>query len=191
MSRPALFLDRDGVINVDAGYVFRQEEFEWIPGVFDTALTARALGLDVVVATNQAGIARGYYTEGQFEAITAWMREEFARRNAPLRAVYYCPYHPDGIGRYRRSSPDRKPAPGMLLAAARELNLDLQASVLIGDKETDVAAARAAHLRASALLHLSPGPVQESAADAVLRSHVEAQEWLRKIYGGERRPDIA
>jgi D-glycero-D-manno-heptose 1,7-bisphosphate phosphatase len=181
--RAALFLDRDGVINVDAGYVFRQEEFEWIPGVFETALTARELGLEVVVATNQAGIARGYYTEEQFAVITAWMRAEFERHGAPLTAVYYCPYHPEGIGRYRKASPDRKPAPGMLLAAARDLSLDLGASVLLGDKETDIAAAHAAGLRASGLLHLSPDPIQNSAADAVLRSHADAQAWLRRLRG--------
>jgi D-glycero-D-manno-heptose 1,7-bisphosphate phosphatase len=193
-SSVALFLDRDGVINVDSSYVHRIEDFHWIEGIFDTVRTARLLGLEVVVVTNQAGIARGHYTEEQYQALTAWMRAQFERQNAPLSAVYHCPYHPDGIGRYRGESPCRKPAPGMLMDAARELRLDLAASVLIGNNESDIAAGIAAGLRANALLQISgavhldtgasviAGASVITGASAILRSHVEATAWLRRIY---------
>jgi len=138
--RLALFLDRDGVINIDQGYVHRVDQFVWIPGVFDTARTANRLGLAVIVATNQAGIARGYYSERQFQELTDWMKAQFAAADAPLAGVYYCPYHPDGLPPYDKDSPFRKPGTGMLVQAAAEHGLDLAASVLIGDRESDIAA---------------------------------------------------
>jgi D-glycero-D-manno-heptose 1,7-bisphosphate phosphatase len=148
----ALFLDRDGVINHETGYLHRIADVRWIDGIFSLARTATELGYHLVVVTNQAGIARGLYTEADFETLTAWMRAEFAAQGAPLAAVYYSPYHPDGIGAYKRDHEDRKPNPGMLLRAARDLNLDLTASILIGDRCSDIAAANAAHLRAAFLL---------------------------------------
>ncbi|MFL6449624.1 MAG: D-glycero-alpha-D-manno-heptose-1,7-bisphosphate 7-phosphatase [Bryobacteraceae bacterium] len=140
----ALFLDRDGVINVERGYLYRQEEFEFIDGIFEVCHSAAALGYLLLVVTNQAGIARGYYTEADFLRVTEWMIQEFRRRNITIAKVYYCPYHLDGIGMYRRDSPDRKPKPGMLLRATQEFRLDPASSVLIGDKLSDIHAAEAA-----------------------------------------------
>lgn len=145
MKRPALFLDRDGVINVDHGYVHTPENFQFIEGIFDLVAAANRADYLVVVVTNQAGIGRGYYSEAQFHELTCWMRSRFAEQGGKIDGVYFCPYHPEhGIGPYRRKSEFRKPAPGMLLQAQSELGIDLQQSILIGDKLSDMAAGRSA-----------------------------------------------
>lgn len=141
----ALFLDRDGVINVERGHVHRRESFEFIPGIFELCLAAQEMGYLLVVVTNQAGIARGYYSESDFNDLTNWMLDRFLEKNVRITRLYYCPYHPVfGIGNYRYDSPDRKPNPGMLLRAQSDLNLDLGASLLIGDKLSDIQAGWAA-----------------------------------------------
>jgi len=139
--RPAVFLDRDGVINVDHGYVHRIEDFEFVDGVFDFCRDAHEKGYLLVVVTNQAGIGRGYYTEAQFLALTEWMRAQFDTQGAPIAAVYHCPCHPEfGTGDYKRESFRRKPNPGMLLEAAHDLAIDLKRSHLLGDKASDLQA---------------------------------------------------
>jgi D-glycero-D-manno-heptose 1,7-bisphosphate phosphatase len=141
----ALFLDRDGVINVDRHYVHRVEDFEFESGIFELCAHAQAAGYRLVVVTNQAGIARGYYTEADFQSLTQWMLDTFARRGIVIDRVYHCPYHPTaGLGDYRRESFDRKPNPGMLLRARDELGLDLARSAFVGDKESDMEAGRRA-----------------------------------------------
>lgn len=143
--RRALFLDRDGVINVEKNYVHRIEDFEFLPGIFELCATARELDYLLVVITNQAGIGRGYYTEADFQRLTEWMREEFRTRGIDIARVYHCPYHPTaGVGEYKRESFDRKPNPGMIFKARDELGLDLAQCVLIGDKDSDIEAGRAA-----------------------------------------------
>lgn len=143
--RRAVFLDRDGVINVNHGYVHSADATEWVPGIFAACARAREHGYLLVVVTNQAGIARGYYDEATFLAYTRWMHAEFASRGVPLLASYYCPHHPEHAP---AGLPDgcacRKPQPGMLLAARDAFTLDLGASVMLGDKPSDEAAARAA-----------------------------------------------
>jgi D-glycero-D-manno-heptose 1,7-bisphosphate phosphatase len=154
----ALFLDRDGVINIERGYVHRRESFEFIPGIFELCRAAQSLGYMLVVATNQAGIARGYYSESDFEDLTAWMTDQFAEKEVSLTRVYYCPYHPVfGVGRYKYDSPDRKPNPGMLLRAQIDLGLDLGSSILIGDKLSDIQAGCAAGVGMSILLSSEDG----------------------------------
>jgi D-glycero-D-manno-heptose 1,7-bisphosphate phosphatase len=141
----ALFLDRDGVINREVGYLHRVEDVRWVVGIFALCRKAVALGYKLVVVTNQSGIARGLYSETEFHALMQWMELQFASELAPLDAVYFCPFHPvHGIGEYRREHEDRKPGPGMLLRAARELGLDLEQSVFIGDRCSDVQAGNAA-----------------------------------------------
>jgi D-glycero-D-manno-heptose 1,7-bisphosphate phosphatase len=141
VSARALFLDRDGVINVDRGYVSSRDDFELIDGITDLGRHAVGLGYLLIVATNQAGIGRGYYTEADFLALTDWMCSAFREQGAPIARVYYCPFHPEfGVGEYRRESDCRKPAPGMILRAAREFDIDLDRSVLVGDKESDIMA---------------------------------------------------
>ncbi len=145
MPCPALFLDRDGVINVDHGYVVTHDRFQFMDGIFDLARAAIDQGYRVAVITNQSGIARGYFTEPEFLAFSAWMATVFAARGVDLAGIFHCPYHAAGpVGRYARESFWRKPAPGMILEAARRLDLDLARSVFVGDQPTDMAAARAA-----------------------------------------------
>ncbi len=144
-AKRALFLDRDGVINLDKNCVWRIEEFEFLPGIFELCRAAETVGLLPIVVTNQAGIGRGYYTEQDFQALTEWMLAEFRARGIGIGRVYHCPFHPtEGIGDYRRESPDRKPHPGMILRAKDDLGLDLSQSVLVGDKDSDIDAGRAA-----------------------------------------------
>lgn len=143
--RKALFLDRDGVINVEKNHVYRIEDFEFLPGIFDLCTIAQQRGFLLVVITNQAGIGRGYYSEADFNRLTDWMLEEFQAHDIKIDRVYHCPYHPTaGIGEYRQESFDRKPNPGMILKARQEFNLNLSQSVLIGDKNSDIEAGRAA-----------------------------------------------
>lgn len=144
-SRRGLILDRDGVVNHDCDYLHRIDDCRFVDGIFDMAAAFAARGFAVVIATNQSGIGRGYYSEADFETLMAWMREEFARHGVTLAAVYHCPDHPtEGIGPYRRDNPWRKPGPGMMLQAALDLGLDLGRSWCVGDKPSDLAAGRAA-----------------------------------------------
>lgn len=150
---PALFLDRDGVINEEVGYLHRWQDVRWVEGIVPLCLRAMSLGYRLVVVTNQAGIGRGLYTSEDFETLMRWMREELLAQGVVLDAVYHCPYHPvHGIGEWRREHEDRKPGPGMLLRGARELGLDLRKSILVGDRCSDIAAANAAQLRTAFLL---------------------------------------
>lgn len=143
--RPALFLDRDGVINLDHGYVSRAEDVTFLDGLFELCRAAAQRGHAIVVVTNQAGIGRGYYSEGDFERLCRWMQRELAARAAAPEAFYYCPHHPQAApGQYRLECPSRKPGPDMLLAARDQLGLELVASALVGDKASDLEAGRAA-----------------------------------------------
>ena len=156
----ALFLDRDGVINIEKNYVSTIEEFEFIDGIFDLCRLANKLGFLIIVITNQAGIGRGYYSEADFQHLTRWMVDRFADEGVAIARVYHCPDHPTaGIGEYLRESYDRKPNPGMLLRARDELNIDLPNSVLVGDKASDIQAGIAAGVGANFLLgHGKPFP---------------------------------
>jgi D-glycero-D-manno-heptose 1,7-bisphosphate phosphatase len=151
--RRAAFLDRDGVINIDRGYVVRREDFQFVAGVLGGARRLHELGFLLVVVSNQSGIGRGLYTEDEFKALTAWMRNEFLAAGAPLAGVYFCPHHPtEALGEHRRTCQCRKPAPGMLLAAAHDLSIDLSSSAMFGDKVSDLEAARAAGVPIRVLL---------------------------------------
>ncbi|ODV26724.1 MAG: hypothetical protein ABT19_02630 [Rhodanobacter sp. SCN 68-63] len=153
MPRRALFLDRDGVVNVDRGYVHTMADTEWVPHIFDLAADAKEAGYLSIVITNQAGIARGYYGLEEFMSYTSWMHEEFARRQVPLLATYYCPHHPTaGLPEHRVACFCRKPKPGMIIAAKKRFNLDLSQSVLVGDTESDLNAAQAAGILQRALV---------------------------------------
>jgi len=172
VKRKALFLDRDGVINVDYGYVHRQQDCVFVDGIFDLVRLANATGHQVVVVTNQAGIGRGYFSESQFVAFMEWMRRRFDERGARIDRVYFCPHHPvAGMGRYRQACACRKPQPGMLHDARRDLDLDLSASILVGDKQSDLdAGARAGVGRRFLFVGDQPGHAEaDPAADVVAR----------------------
>lgn len=145
MPRRALFLDRDGVINVDHGYVHSPVQTNWMPGIFDLCCRAKSEGRLLIVVTNQAGIGRGYYSEQQFLEYTAWVHQVFSEQGAPLLATYYCPHHPEaGIGEYLAVCQCRKPQPAMLQTAMRDWCIDPTLSLMVGDKNSDLQAAQAA-----------------------------------------------
>ena len=150
--RKALFLDRDGVININHGYVHTPGQTDWVPGIFELVAAAHAHGFLPIVVTNQAGIGRGLYAEAAFLDYTTWMHAQFAARGTPLLATYWCPHHPEaGIGDYRVDCDCRKPRPGMLLEAIARFDIDPARSLMIGDKQGDLDAAAAAGVAARLL----------------------------------------
>lgn len=181
----ALFLDRDGVINIDSGYIWRPEDFLFIDGVFEACRAARAMGYLLVVVTNQAGIGRGLYSEQDFHALTDWMLAQFRAEKIEIEQVYFSPTHPEeGIGIYRRESPDRKPGPGMLLKARDAFDIDMARSVIVGDRETDILAGINGGVATRILVEGAENDPASSQADVVVGSLAEAVAWL-----AERDPD--
>lgn len=139
----ALFLDRDGIVNVDHGYVFEKENFEFVDGIFDLCRLASDKGYSLIVITNQAGIARGYYNEEDFLELSSWMKQQFKHENIIIDDVFYCPHHPTkGKGLLLKACTCRKPEPGMILEAAQKHHIDLKQSIFIGDKVSDMQAAQ-------------------------------------------------
>ncbi|PKF61833.1 D-glycero-beta-D-manno-heptose-1,7-bisphosphate 7-phosphatase [Psychromonas sp. psych-6C06] len=137
----AIFLDRDGVINVDNGYVSVVDDFEFIDGVIEALQRLKDKGYLIVVITNQSGIARGYFTEEQFHTLTEWMDWSLVDRGVELDGIYYCPHHAEyGIGKYKMDCECRKPKAGMINEAVQELNIDITQSILVGDKVSDIQA---------------------------------------------------
>lgn len=136
----ALFLDRDGVINVEKNYVHKIEDFEFMDGIFEVTRYFQNQGYLLFVITNQAGIGKGYYTEEQFHKLNDWMLNEFKQRGIHFTEVYYCPYHPEGLGEYKKQSYDRKPNPGMIMKAIDKYKIDPGRSILIGDNISDIIA---------------------------------------------------
>lgn len=145
MKRPAVFFDRDGVLNEDTGYVFRCDDFKWIEGAREAVKMVNEAGYFAFVVTNQSGVARDFYTEEHVLALHRWMTDELAKIGAHIDAFEYCPYHPQAtIAHYRRESRRRKPAPGMIVDLLARFPVDPANSLLVGDKETDLEAARRA-----------------------------------------------
>ncbi len=167
--RRGLFLDRDGVINEEVGYLHRPEDCRFIDGIVPLLQAANRLSFVTCVITNQAGIARGLYTEEDFHCLMAHMRSELLRKGARLDAVYFSPYHPvHGVGRYKRDSNCRKPGPGMMIRAAAEHGIDLGCSVLVGDRCSDIVAGNAAGIPDLFLF----GMTETSACPELLTYHV-------------------
>ena len=148
-ARPALFLDRDGVLNEDRGYVHRWEDFRWIDGAREAVAAFNRAGWWVFVVTNQSGVGRGFYDEAAIAALHAEMQRDLATIGGHIDAIYYCPQHPEaGLETYRHPDPpNRKPNPGMLLAAMRDFPVDAARSLMVGDKPADMEAARRAGVR--------------------------------------------
>lgn len=146
--RRAIFLDRDGTINHDPGFVHRVEDLKLLPGAVEGLRRMAAAGFRLVIVTNQSGVARGLFTEDQMHAFNAALVHRLADEGVTIDAVYCCPFHREAtVAAYRQDSPLRKPNPGMLLQAAAEHGLGLDASWSVGDKRSDVAAGRAAGCR--------------------------------------------
>jgi D-glycero-D-manno-heptose 1,7-bisphosphate phosphatase len=180
---PAIFLDRDGTMNIDRGYVHEIDNFQFIDGVIEAMQELKKMGFALVVVTNQSGIARGLFTEDTFMQLTEWMDWSLADREVDLDGIYYCPHHPEGVvEEYRQECACRKPQPGMLLSAQKELNIDMAASYIVGDKIDDLLAGKAAGVGTKVLVR-SGKPVTEegeNAADWVIDSLADLPSRIKK-----------
>ena len=168
LRRRALFLDRDGVVNVDHGHVGTRDRFEWMPGALETIRHATQAGWHVFVVTNQSGVARGFYTEDDVRGLLGWIADEARRAGGTIDDARYCPFHPEAtVPAYRRTSDWRKPAPGMLLDLIRAWELDPTRCLLVGDQPTDIEAATAAgmpgHLFSGGNVHAFVRPLLDAA----------------------------
>lgn len=182
---PAVFLDRDGTMIEDPGYLRAVSQVRLLPGVAEAIRSLRHAGYRIVVATNQSGIARGYFNEIDLAAVHDRLRELLAGQGAQLDGIYYCPYHPEGVvPAYRKESDWRKPACGMLTAAAQDLGLDLPASWMVGDSPRDVEAGRRAGCRTALVAgSAADGPTATPAADVVAGSLLEASRCIVGLPG--------
>ena len=177
LPRGGLFLDRDGVVNVDEGYVHRPDQIAFVPGIFELGRAAMRLNLPIMIITNQAGIARDLYTPAQFHDLMAWMLAQFAREGVAICHVEHSPWFPpdltppDGgalLADWVRDSWWRKPGAGMLRRAAQIVGVDPARSVLIGDREGDIEAGREAGVRATIqFVPETPGPALDLIPDAI------------------------
>lgn len=152
----ALFLDRDGVININHGYVYTKEDFDFLDGIFDLCRKAVLKGYKIFIVTNQSGIGRGYYSVEDFWTLTSWMCGQFDSQGIKIDKVYFSPFHVDAvIPEFKGDHFSRKPNPGMILQAMEEFDLDLGSSIMVGDKASDIEAGIAAGVGLS--IHLDMG----------------------------------
>ena len=170
--KKALFLDRDGVINKEKKYLYKIDEFEFIDGVFETCRFFQNLGYLIIVITNQAGIARGKYTEKDFSTLTKWMIEGFKKENISISKVYHCPHHPD----FGSECASRKPSPKMIFDAANEFDIDLSQSILVGDKNSDIEAGLEAGIKGSYLITTGHKIKENKFGVVILNSLIELKE---------------
>ena len=153
MGKAAVFLDRDGVINVEKDYVYTIDEFEFIEDSIEALKIIQDKGYALVVVTNQSGIARGYYTEEDFLKLTEWMDWCLIDRGVTLDGIYYCPHHPEkGIGKYKVDCNCRKPTAGLIFDAVKQLDIDLGRSVMVGDKVSDIECGKNAGIKRNYLV---------------------------------------
>ncbi len=147
-TRPAAFLDRDGVLNEDIGYAHRPDQIRWVPGAMDAVKLLNQKGYHVFIVTNQAGISRGLYTERHVDTLHTWMNDELKKHGAKINDFRFSPFHPDfDDGRFSHLSHWRKPAPGMLTDLMRVWPVQTDMSFMIGDRGSDVQAAQAAGIQ--------------------------------------------
>jgi len=145
--KKAVFLDRDGVINKEVGFLHKIDDFVFIEGVFEACRYFQSIGYIIIVITNQSGIARGFYSEHNFQALNDWMLKQFAEKNITILDVFFCPHGPES------NCSCRKPMPGMLLEARDKFNINMVKSWMIGDKETDIKAAKSGGIQNTILLN--------------------------------------
>jgi len=153
MSRGAVFLDRDGTINEEMGYINHPERFIIFPYVAESIKTINDLELKVIIVTNQSGVARGYFSESLVNELHRKLKKEMANQGAKIDAIYYCPHHPkEGHGQYKSDCECRKPKPGMILKAVKDYGLDLKKSYMIGDRYKDVLFAKNLNMKSGFVL---------------------------------------
>ena len=183
-SQLAVLLDRDGTINREIEYLSRPEQLELLPGAVEGMRRLQEAGYRLVIVTNQAGVARGFYGEEDVAVVHERLREMLRERGVEVDAVYYCPHHPEGQGAYRQQCACRKPGVGMYQRAARELNLDLARSVAIGDKVTDLLPGIELGCRTVLVRTgygqslLDAGALKDVPVDYVASSVLEAANWI-------------
>ena len=178
--RPAVFLDRDGTINVEKNYLYRIEDFEFIPGAPEAIKLLKDSGYLVVVVTNQSGVARSYYTLEDVHRLHYHIQSELAEHSTSVDAFYICPHHPaEGVGEYKTECTCRKPAPGMLLQAAADLGIDLTRSFMVGDKLADVEAGKRAGCRSILVM---TGYGKDSAEDVQTSSEADVESILSAVH---------
>ncbi|MGQ9444125.1 D,D-heptose 1,7-bisphosphate phosphatase [[Pasteurella] aerogenes] len=179
----AIFLDRDGTLNIDYGYVHEIDQFHFIEGSIEALQQLKQMGYLLVLVTNQSGIARGYFSEQQFLQLTEWMDWSLADRGVDLDGIYYCPHHPDGIGEFKQDCDCRKPKAGMLNQAIKELKIDPARSIMIGDKMEDMIAGKSAGIKTNILVR-SGKPISEDGeklADHVIDSIADVVALIKKL----------
>lgn len=184
LSKPAVFLDRDGVINLDNGYVHDEHDFHFIDGVFEATKKFKEMGYLLVLVTNQSGIARGLFSEERFLSLTQWMDWNFVDNGVEFDGFYYCPHHAEhGQGEYKQECDCRKPKPGMFLSAHDFLNIDMANSVMVGDKLEDMMAAQAAGVGHKILVRTGKPITEqgESSADIVLDNIAKVPDYLSSL----------
>ena len=175
LRRPAAFLDRDGVLNLDEGYTFRPESLRFVPGAIEAVRRLNDAGYYVIVVSNQAGVARGYFSLGDAERFNREMQAQLIRHGAHIDQFYICPYHPDGmVSEYAMDHPDRKPNPGMLLRALDDWPIERAGSFLIGDKQSDVEAAARAGIKGYLFEAGDLDDFMRSTLDVTGRNSIEA-----------------
>jgi D-glycero-D-manno-heptose 1,7-bisphosphate phosphatase len=174
----ALFLDRDGTLNADTGYVYRLSDFLLLPGVIKGLSLLREAGFSFFIVTNQSGIARGLYTEQDYERFNGHLTNELKASGINIEKSYFCPFLPDAaIEQYRKDSPLRKPSPGMLELAAKEYPVEKELSFMIGDKETDIEAGKRFGIR-SILLRTKDAQPLVSNADFIAEDIISAAQYI-------------
>jgi len=173
LTNKALFLDRDGVINKEKNYLYKIEDIDFIDGIFDLCFSATQLGYKIIIITNQAGIARGYYSEQDFKIVSEWVENQFMIRKIKIAGTFFCPHHPKyGNSLYKIDCDCRKPRGGMIREAAIKHGINLSNSIFVGDKKSDMLAAKATHIGTKILVRTGH-PItanDEQYADYILNS---------------------
>jgi D-glycero-D-manno-heptose 1,7-bisphosphate phosphatase len=182
MTRKAVFLDRDGTLNVDKDYVFKREDWEWIPGSVDALKELGKLNYLRIVITNQSAVERGYYSENDVRALHEFVNRDLSTQGAAIDGFYFCPHGPEDEVEKGGVCDCRKPAPGLILKAAQEHGIDMTASYMIGDKAIDMAAARAAGVKGILVLtgHGSEERLRNPRATPVVENLKAAVEMIKK-----------
>ncbi|HDS6843770.1 TPA: D-glycero-beta-D-manno-heptose 1,7-bisphosphate 7-phosphatase [Morganella morganii subsp. morganii] len=191
MGIPAVFLDRDGTINADTGYLHEIDDFQFIENAIEAMQAIKQMGYALIIVTNQSGIARGMFTEDQFMHLTEWMDWSLADRGVDLDGIYYCPHHPEGtVEEFRQVCNCRKPAPGMLLDAQKYLKIDMGNSYMVGDKLDDMLAGRAAEVGTTVLVRTGKPVTEdaEAAADVVINSIADLPALLKPVQKSAKSP---